>query len=555
MGRINNQRSQIASITSSSGHSLSDPQEIATELNHFFTNISAPEVDLKDFTLGKSPVGGSKQPSHFSISPTTEQEVASALSNLDPSKRGGVAQIPASVYQRLAPTVVPCLTQIINLSLSTSTFPKIYKQALVTPIFKKGDPSLPGNYRPISSLPILSKIFEKILNEQLIDHLNRNNLLSEKQFGFRKGVSTEQLILAITDQFNLVLDSKSPQYIAHLSLDVRKAFDSVHHDLLLHKLRSLFFFSDSAVDLFRSYLSKRSQCMKLGSLVSVSLPISKGVPQGSVLGPLLFNLMVNDLLSSHRYIFSYADDTLVFRSGATAVAALEAASLAFSDLVSWYRGNGLGLCPQKTICMLYSNRVVPSGLQVQVDGCFISVQSTARVLGFTLDSRLSHVSHVQRLVRETSNSLYALRKIRSFITKSDALIVYKSMIRSKLEYCSNVLYCSSRSSVVLDLEKCQNRAVRVVCGVSTNSASNSFSVSNAREGLGLTTLVLRRNSRFKRFVQRLLAGKGSSYLQSLVTNCGRHSVSLRNRCSYVLPSVRSCYGKNRFVFRAISILK
>ena len=142
------------------------------------------------------------------------------------------------------------------------------------------------------------------MNNQLVEHFDRHELLSEKQFGFRKGVSTEQLILSVTDHFNRILDAKSPKYITHLSLDVRKAFDSVHHDLLLHKLSNLFYLSEPAVRLFRSYLSSRHQCMKVGSAVSQLLPISKGVPQGSVLGPLLFNVMVNDMLASYDRVYS-----------------------------------------------------------------------------------------------------------------------------------------------------------------------------------------------------------------------------------------------------------
>ena len=368
-------------------------------------------------------------------------------------------------------------------------------------------------------------------------------------------MSTEQLILSVTDHYKQVLDAKKPQYIAHLSLDVKKAFDSVHHNLLLYKLRTMFFFSEPAVSLFRSYLSCRSQCMKVGSAISQSLPICKGVPQGSVLGPLLFNLMVNDLLISTTNVFSYADDTLLFVVGDTPQAALAAASDKFHDLSSWYGDNALGLCPQKTTCILYSNRSVPSNMRIILDNHPTQVEPTVRMLGITLDSKLTFVEHTRRLVSEVGNALYALRKVRAYLTVADCLRVYTSMIRSKLEYCSNVLFCSNRVDIRTDIENCQSRAIRVICGVRKNTASATFSVTVARNELGLPTLSNRRADRFKRFVRLLAGGKGSPYLYNLLDSCERHTRSMRNKCPYVTPSVRSNFGKSRFVYQAVTALK
>ena len=403
LGRGKSHHSHINSVTSLSGIPLTDPQEIASELNHFFTSIPTPEIDKHVDTLLPSEDG---EACNFVISPVTELQVSWALSKLSSSKRGGIVEIPTAVYQQLASTVVPTLTHFINKSIDSSSFPKIYKQALVTPIFKKGDPSQLGNYRPISSLPVLSKVFESLISKQVIEYIDRFKLLSDKQFGFRKGVSTEQLILSVTDHYNCVLDSKKPQYIAHLSLDVRKAFDSVHHNLLLHKLSSLFSFSNDSVSLFRSYLSSRSQCMKVGDAVSECLPISKGVPQGSVLGPLLFNIMVNDLLVSNHNVLSYADDTLLFATADTPEAALVEASNKYSVLAAWYANNGLSLCPQKTNCTIFSNRNVPPDLDVVLDGHVTKVEPAVRMLGITLDSKLSYTTHTQRfIVAEISNAV------------------------------------------------------------------------------------------------------------------------------------------------------
>ena len=183
------------------------------------------------------------------------------------------------------------------------------------------------------------------------------------------------------------------------------------------------------------------------------------------------------------------------------------------------------------------------------------MQSTVRLLGVTLDSKLSFKQHVLKLVKENSNAIYALRKIRCHLSRTDALTVYTGMIRSRLEYCSNVLFCSGLVSVVEDLEKCQRRAVRCICGVARNSRSAEFSITNSLTDLCLQTLEIRRNARFRKFVHSLVSGSGSPYLRALLDACAKHNLALRNNCSHILPHARSRYGKARFVYQAVTALK
>ena len=177
------------------------------------------------------------------------------------------------------------------------------------------------------------------------------------------------------------------------------------------------------------------------------------------------------------------------------------------------------------------------------------------MLGVTLDSKLTFAPYIQRLVRETSNALYALRKVRTYLTRVSSMAVYTAIIRSRLEYCSNVMFCTNCVSIVADIEKCQNRAARVIFGVSPNTASGEFSVTEACIELGLPSLASRRAKRFHKFVSHLLVGKGSPYLLNLLEGCGRSKVTLRNTCSFILPSARSRFGKRRFVYAAIAALK
>jgi retron-type reverse transcriptase len=173
---------------------------------------------------------------------------------------------------------------------------------------KKCDPS---NYRPISSLPILSKIFELDMKNQMMSYIEKHNLFSDQKFGFRQNHSTEQMLLSVLQQWKTKLDQSTPCYIGALSLDVRKAFDTINHKLLLYILDKKQF-SSSAIALLRSYLQNQSQVMKVGLLRSNSEAITCRVPQGSILGPILFNLAINGLLATFDNSFAYADDTLIY---------------------------------------------------------------------------------------------------------------------------------------------------------------------------------------------------------------------------------------------------
>jgi hypothetical protein len=217
----------------------------------------------------------------FTFQQITSRTVADLIRSLKPEKRGGIHEMPAMIYKIIVDLIAYPLSLLINECYKNSMFPHYLKSALVTPIFKKRDKTDPSNYRPISSLPILSKIFELDMKNQMVNFIEQHNLLSDKQLGFLKNHSTERMLLSELQKWKVKLDQPAPCYIGALSLDVRKAFDTVNHKLLLHVL-SKKQFSSSTVALFESYLTNRSQVMKVGQSRSSILPITCGVPQGSI---------------------------------------------------------------------------------------------------------------------------------------------------------------------------------------------------------------------------------------------------------------------------------
>ena len=441
----------------------------------------------------------------------------------------------------------------MNNSTSRSQFPSAYKNALVTPVFKKGNKRLPENYRPISYLPILSKVIEPVVKDQLTHHLETLRLLSPRQFGFRRGHSTEQMLHYLLDELCRTMDASQPRYTLLLSIDIRKAFDTVCHETLITKLEKFFSFSSMSISFFQSYLTDRSQTVKIGNGLSDPCLITQGVPQGSILGPILFNMMVNDLLVDNPSVISYADDATLILPSSTVELALSNSVLEFERLEKWYTENGFKLNVAKCACMIVTNRKVPEDLSLTLMNHELKIQDSFPLVGFTLDPRLTLSVQTKNIKSSISSLLYSFKKIRSYLTVSEATQIYKTLIRPKIEYCSTLLLGTTLENERV-LESLQNRAVRIICKA-TFSNSSSFSVSSARLSLNLPTLITRRMESFDRIVANVIGGRRSGALLSLLSGCHTRSRRLRSPCDWVLPAAMTNYGRRRFVFRAVTTLK
>ena len=360
------------------------------------------------------------------------------------------------------------LTVIINQMLYTGIFPDALKVSKVIPLYKKDDKQLLSNYRPISLLPSISKIFEKVILIQLTEYLNNNNILHKNQYGFRKHHSTELACLHLVDKIYYKMDAN--EIPVNVDIDLSKAFDSLDHNILLSKLK-FYGVTGVSLDLMSSYLSNRRQCTQFNTTVSDFLDIKQGVPQGSILGPLLFSIYINDLPSSSNLFefLMYADDTTLYCSiDKLATNNINNVINEHLDKVNvWMNSNKLVLNSKKTKYMLFHkhNKTVPN-LKLSINGRTIDQVTRFNFLGLHLNSQLTWHTHIEEISKKISRVTGIIYKMQNILPSKILLSLYNTLILPHINYC--ILSWGKENDAILLLQK---RAVRAIASAGYRSNS------------------------------------------------------------------------------------
>ena len=406
------------------------------EGNAYLTNIpksdDAVDAAIEKFECHPSirQIKERVNPQAFSFDPVLLEQVKEELSNLDPKKANGLNCIPAKHLKECADECGSVLTNLINSCIADNVFPSKLKMADVTPIHKEGDATAAKNYRPVSVLPAASKVYERILQKQMSSHIDK--YLSPYLCGYRKGYSAQYALVSLLERWKLCLDRGG--YGGAVLMDLSKAFDTINHELLIAKLHA-YGFGKTSLKLIFSYLTNRFQRTKIENVFSSWSELLQGVPQGSILGPLLFNIYINDLLwiNSETEVCNYADDTTLYACDQSLESVLLRLEHDCLLAIEWFDNNYMKLNSDK--CHLLIAGFKHQNHWLNVGGSKIWEKHHKKLLGLTIDRELSFDLHVSNLCKNANRKLSALGRISNYMSLYQRRTLFKSFIESQFNYC------------------------------------------------------------------------------------------------------------------------
>lgn len=414
---------------------------------------------------------------------TDQYEINNLIMDLKTDSAPGIDTFTPTLLKHIRFAIVDPVAHICNLSMETGVFPECWKTAIVCPIYKGGPKDRVENYRPISLLPILSKILEKIVNKRLVDYLEKNNLLSDRQYGFRRGRCTEDAVELLTSTLASHMDKGNR--CMGVFLDLAKAFDTVSTKMLLKKLRCLGVRGNTLL-WFTSYLSNRRQRLRIGEHLSDELNICFGVPQGSILSPTLFCIYMNDILKlklPNADLICYADDTVAVFYGKNWQTVVSAAEKGMSLVSRWLDQNLLTLNVVKTNYIpFHINRATEPKfeyIKIHRNGCLALLASptstysctchcinkvdSIKYLGVCIDQNLSFEQHIIMLSKRVRKFIFLMKTLRPAAKIEIRKLVYVSLCQSLLQYCIGVWGGAAKSSMI-DVERAQRAVLKVMLG-------------------------------------------------------------------------------------------
>jgi hypothetical protein len=411
----------------------SNSNKVANLFNDYFTNIAPSLVSNKNSSLDDSyqllTANEKSIKNTIFMSPILRKEVQTAIQNIKNKKSAGVDEIPSSLLKRCSNYICHPLAEIFNLSICEGKFPNKMKTSIVIPLHKKGSKQDISNYRPISLLLSLSKIFEKLMAERIVNFANKYNIFSECQHGFRKGKTTDNATMSLITQITTSLDSKNK--VLGMFCDLSKAFDCVNHEILLMKLQ---YYGIRGVTntWIRSYLENRQQTVQVNNTKSNLNTVLLGVPQGSILGPLLFLFYINDLPKNvlNSKITMFADDTSAIVSAKTERDSESKAHAAMQELEKWFHANKLILNSDKSTSLSFSwikshdNQINPP----------LNRSTHLKFLGTIIDEQLTWNQHIKYLRKKLTTAYFALKKIAVLTNQQTVKIVYHAYFESVMRF-------------------------------------------------------------------------------------------------------------------------
>lgn len=451
------------------------------------------------------------------------------------------SQIMIDLYD----TIGPVLKKIINQSMECGHFPQSWKKSVVIPVSKVANSNKCENFRPVNMLPVYEKVLEKVICGQIEKYIYKNNILLKEQSGFRKGFSCETALNWITYEWRKCIDSG--ERIIAVFLDFKRAFETLDRDILVSKLDQ-YGIRGKELEWFKSYLSERFQQSKVIDELSDEYEVKLGVPQGSVAGVLLFLLYINDIGMVIKYckIGLFADDTLIYISGNNIDEMQEKMNEDLQNLQEWLNMNKLKLNVSKTKCMALNLK--HGNICIKLKDEVLEVVSKIKYLGVIIDNNLKFNEYVDEICSKISKKIGYLRRIRSKLSYSNALMLYNALVLPHFDYCATIIFSCS-DTVKARLQLLQNKGMRMLlkCNYYTpiQNMLNALGWMNVRQRINYQVLVFIFKMKYNLFPEYL--SNNLSYIQEV------QPYELRRGDDFRLQQWKSSRGQNQLMYNGLRL--
>ena len=508
---------------------------IDTILSHYENHASI--IAIKNMNLNDT----------FSLPLADEKDIEEIMKRLDTSKATGIDTIPARLVKISANVTHKPLTKILNKSILLDHFPNQMQVGKITPIYKSGKENSRLNkkdYRPVSVLPAFSKVFERYILNQMLEHVNA--ILSDKISAYRKGYSSQHVLLKLTEEWRKHLDNN--QTVGAVLMDLSKAFDCIPHELLIAKL-SAYGFDTKTLKFLLSYLKGRKQSVNIKGNLSPYMDILAGVPQGSILGPVIFNIFINDMtdIFDKCSLNNFADDNTLDAHASSISELVNSLEEDSQKAIDWFKTNHMIANPDKfkAIIIEKSGRDT-SGIELNINDEKIHTQNEVTLLGVTIDNKLSFSTHISKICKRAASQLNSIKRLKRHFDIETKKHLTKTFVLSQFNYCPLVWHFCGNASIH-KMEKIQERALRFVFN-DYRSEYNELLETN-----GESTLYLKRVQKMAQEVYKAINNQSPKYVKELLSERNSRYSNRRPLDLYIPRVNQQKFGYRSYKFEAPSL--